>query len=95
MKPVIGVFGSPISTPHPAFHSIRGSGLNLAYSNAIIRNGGIPLIFPYTFDHDVLREMIDHCDGIVIPGGVDVDPRFFGEDPHPAIGVIDFLSPSR
>ena len=89
MKPVIGIFGSIINTPHPAFHSIRGSGLNLAYSDAIIRNGGIPLIFPYTFDHEALREMIDHCDGIVIPGGVDVDPRYFGEDPHPAIGVID------
>ena len=90
MKPVIGIFGSIIHTPHPVFYSTQGSGLNLAYSDAIIRSGGIPLIFPYTFDHEALREMIDQCDGVVIPGGVDVDPRYFGEDPHPEIGEIDY-----
>lgn len=88
-KPVIGIFSSPLNNPHPSFRTIPCSGLNIAYSEAVIRNGGIPLIFPYTFDASAIREMIDQCDGVIIPGGVDVDPRYFGEDPHPEIGVID------
>ena len=29
-----------------------------------------------------------HRDGLLLPGGEDVDPRYFGEDPSPKLGRI-------
>ncbi len=31
----------------------------------------------------------DALDGILLSGGADIDPRHFGEDPHPKMGPID------
>ena len=43
-------------------------------------------------DEDTLRELYERVDGILVPGGVDMDPSTYGEDPHPRLGNID---PSR
>ena len=40
-------------------------------------------------DPATLREIYDHLDGILLPGGVDMDPCTFGEAKLPACGQID------
>ena len=36
------------------------------------------------------EQMFSLCSGMLFPGGVDVDPKFYGEAPDPLIGTIDF-----
>jgi putative glutamine amidotransferase len=64
--------------------------MNQRYYGAIAAVGGTPVLIPL-FDDDVetLRRIYDGLDGILIPGGVDMDPRSFGEAPHPKLGRID------
>ena len=88
MKPIIGILGSNMIFPSPAFSSVEKFYVNTAYINAIRLNGGIPLAIPvYTNEND-LAEILKLCHGILVPGGEDVDPGFYNENPQPTLGVI-------
>ncbi len=53
------------------------------YSRAIARAGGVPVLVPPI---PVLAKnavtVLQHFDGVLLPGGGDVDPRRYGEDPE-------------
>jgi putative glutamine amidotransferase len=53
------------------------------YAHAVLRAGGLPLLLPFTHDPAVRLEMIAAVDGLLIPGGDDLDPRLYGQEPHP------------
>jgi putative glutamine amidotransferase len=40
-------------------------------------------------DLDTVRLIYERLDGILLAGGVDLDPGTFGEPPHPALGNVD------
>lgn len=50
--------------------------LNHEYVNAVVQAGGIPVIVGSPFGLD---ELIELADGLLLTGGVDVDPALFGE----------------
>lgn len=58
------------------------------YINAVLRAGGLPILFPLVDDEESWKAMIDLVDGVIFSGGEDVDPKHFGEDVHPACGDI-------
>ncbi|MBE6012061.1 MAG: gamma-glutamyl-gamma-aminobutyrate hydrolase family protein [Lachnospiraceae bacterium] len=87
-KPIIGILASSSHMPAGDFGSIWKITLNKAYSDAILNNGGIPLIINPSSDFEVLKPLLDVCSGLLFPGGEDVDPAYFNEDPHPLLGVI-------
>ena len=64
--------------------------MNQRYYVAIAQVGAVPCLVPL-FDDDeaTLRELYERVDGILVPGGVDMDPRTYGEAPHPRLGNID------
>ncbi|MDQ0971273.1 putative glutamine amidotransferase [Neobacillus niacini] len=79
MKPIIGVT-API---------IQGKiTLNQDNINSILMSGGIPYILPYTKDQSTIESVIGHIDGLLLSGGVDIDPTLFGEEPIPGLGEI-------
>jgi putative glutamine amidotransferase len=90
MPPLIGITTQTL-------HSIDGipAGLpasvvmNQRYYGAVADAGGAPVLVPLLDDVAALRAVYDACDGLLIPGGVDVDPACFGEPPHPRLGRID------
>jgi putative glutamine amidotransferase len=47
---------------------------NRSYLAAIEAAGGTPLLIPPLKDADRLRQLYDMCDGLVLPGGPDVEP---------------------
>ena len=52
------------------------------YLDAVARSGGLPVLLPPVgSDPDVL----DVLDGLLLIGGVDVEPAFYGEHPHPTV----------
>ena len=48
------------------------------YSSSVFRGGGIPLLVPYDNDPSVIADTID---GLLIPGGGDIDPSYYSEEP--------------
>lgn len=60
------------------------------YAQAVENAGGIPLLLPIIDrDKELMAEMLDRIDGLMLSGGVDVDPLLFGEEPHDKMGRID------
>src|SRR5262245_51522141 len=79
-KPLIGV--SPDLKPKLK----RGDAhlLYSAYVSMIARAGGLPLILPFVGGREDARELLERIDGLVLTGGDDIDPAYFGQAPrHP------------
>ena len=62
------------------------TGLN--YSEAIAQTGGLPLMLP-NLAPELAEGYLNGADGVLLTGGVDVDPAYFGEEPHPLLGLVD------
>ncbi|WP_099159783.1 gamma-glutamyl-gamma-aminobutyrate hydrolase family protein [Virgibacillus ndiopensis] len=55
--------------------------------NAISRAGGMPVVLPYMTEEDI-EQIASTLDGLYLTGGYDIDPTYFGEEPHPNLGTI-------
>lgn len=61
---------------------------NNAYVDSIAENGGVPLLLP-VLPVEQLRPLYELCDGFLLPGGMDVDPQLYGEEPIPGFDCAD------
>jgi putative glutamine amidotransferase len=61
---------------------------NAAYVRALESVGLVPLILPLLDAADAERAL-DAVSGLVLTGGEDIAPRYFGEAPHPALGPVN------
>jgi len=61
------------------------------YIEAIEKAGGVPMSLPVlqTFNSEIIRRQVASVDGIIIQGGLDVDPSLYNEEPLPELGKID------
>lgn len=85
--PVIGI----PCTARPGSEAQTGQlQLSKAYADAVLMARGIPLLLPPTDDPLLRQSALSHCDGLLLPGGGDPDPRFYSEPPHPLLGEVDF-----
>lgn len=57
-------------------------GLMPTYTNAVLKAGGIPVLIPLTLQEADLKELRQRLDGIILPGGGDIDPIFYNGDSH-------------
>lgn len=58
-----------------------------SYSEAVLDAGGIPLMLPWLDDEARLVEVLNLVDGVLIPGGEDIDPAQYGEDMRASCGL--------
>lgn len=80
-RPIIGV-----SAPYTdATKDYRAS---FYYEDAIVAAGGIAVLVPSANNSACIEELLGTLDGILIPGGADVDPFFYGEEPVRGLGLI-------
>jgi len=80
-KPMIGL------TAH--WDSQReGYWMLLYYFRCVEADGGIPVLLPYLSDEEMLRQAVQELDGILLTGGVDVAPGFYGEEVAESCGEI-------
>jgi putative glutamine amidotransferase len=64
--------------------------MNQRYHLAVAKAGGVPVLVPLIPDDiGTLREIYERLDGILLPGGVDVDPATYGHAPHEKLGTVD------
>lgn len=52
----------------------------IAYSEAIKRAGGVPVIVPNIADDDLIDSYVEMCDGFLFTGGVDINPMIYNEE---------------
>lgn len=87
-KPVIGILGNTYMTEPGLFKSMERAYVNSAYVDCIIRNGGIPVMIPVSSLLSDVEGALHMCNGIIFPGGEDVTPQYYGEEPLPLMGVF-------
>lgn len=56
---------------------------------AVAEAGGVPVLIPNAGDEKTLAATLDLVDGVYLPGGNDVDPWLYGEEPVPGMGEFD------
>lgn len=79
MAPVIGMTAF-FNDDNGRVHKI-----NTSFVEAILKNGGIPLIIPVISDRSGIAAMVERIDGLLVPGGQDVAPHLYGEEPCPQV----------
>lgn len=90
-KPVIGILLAESLNPSPECSHTRQS-VSTAYIRAVEAGGGIPLAIPSLEDQEGMEPLMSVCDGFLLPGGIDVDPRLYGEEPHALLGHVDLAA---
>ena len=63
-----------------------------AYIAALEPLGLAPALITPMHSARSVQALLEHCDGLVLSGGEDVDPRRYGEEPIPELGSV---TPSR
>ena len=65
--------------------------LSRKYSEAVSGAGGIPFHLPLIPSPEYLNSALANLDGVLLPGGSDIDPLRFGDEPRPGIGTVNPL----
>jgi putative glutamine amidotransferase len=77
--PVVGITLRPqAGTPDRPARLVQ----NRAYLDAIEAAGAVPMPLPLLRDPERLRVLYERCDAICLPGGPDIEPRRYGEEPR-------------
>jgi putative glutamine amidotransferase len=82
--PVVAVTASIREEEQP-----RRVRLNAAYLTALENAGLVPLVVPPLADPHAADRILAGVDGLVLTGGEDVAPDYFGEERHPALGTVN------
>lgn len=59
------------------------------YSRAVLHCGGAPVLLPVAQNRRSIAAILERLDGILLSGGPDIHPRFYGEEPLPHLGSLD------
>src|SRR5688500_14071897 len=86
-RPNIGITPD-VTTPTPEAPAARYE-LKIAYAEAVLRAGGLPMVLPYTDDPTVIEAYLDRISGLVVTGGAfDVPPEAYGESARDGLGAL-------
>ena len=59
------------------------------YLDAVRRAGGVPVVIAADGSAEYLAQVVTHLDGVLLTGGEDIDPEYFGEQALPELGAVD------
>ena len=63
--------------------------LRRVYCDQVVRAGGVPVVLPPVDDAEVLINMLEGIDGLVLTGGADYNPLWYGEQPEKELHTIN------
>jgi putative glutamine amidotransferase len=58
------------------------------YMEAILEQNAVPVVLPLTNRKDLLEQIAENLNGLLLPGGQDVDPALYGQEPREPGGEI-------
>lgn len=80
-KPLIGI--PTRLDEHDAFY------LRRYYAEAVVAAGGLPVYLPLIPQREYLTPLADQLHGLLLSGSnSDLDPAYYGEEPHPKLGSV-------
>jgi putative glutamine amidotransferase len=85
VRPLIGI---PCRSIRDRDRSLR-FGMLATYTRAVDLAGGAPVLIPLQLSEETCSSIFARLDGLLLAGGVDVDPKEFGQEVLPACGEID------
>ena len=59
------------------------------YSEAVRFWGGAAVLIPVAQNRETLQTILRRLDGLILSGGPDINPKFYGEQPLPGLEEID------
>jgi putative glutamine amidotransferase len=60
---------------------------DLDYVDGVAGAGGVPVVLPPVGDRRAAEAVVHGLDGLLLSGGSDLDPGYYGEKPAPELGV--------
>lgn len=84
-RPIIGINADFLAASKRTTAQVR---LNVGYSDLILAAGGVPVVLPPLGKIDAFEEILPQLDGFILSGGLDMDPRRLGMQPHPSVQVM-------
>src|SRR5512132_145204 len=87
MRPLIGV----TCATHTTDGGRRWFGLYQSYARALDLAEAAPVLIPSLGGGSLesLRPLFESLDGLLLPGGADLQPACYGAEPHPNRGEVD------
>ncbi|KDR93761.1 putative glutamine amidotransferase [Peptoclostridium litorale DSM 5388] len=89
MKPLIGITTNFMMAEKGLLSGQERYFLESDYVKAIENVGGTCILFPHTSDVESFVRYLDLVDGIVISGGIDINPMFYGDEPMEKTGYFN------
>ena len=87
-RPIIGITGSSLFEGAGLFAGYERLYTNKDYVDSVLRAGGVPVMLPTIEDDEAIKRQLETIDGLIVMGGFDVDPSFFGEEPLNCLGEV-------
>lgn len=84
----IGIAGNHAIHPNPKFGTNYVNYIQKNYTAALTEAGALVMILPISAP-ELAADYVASIDALVLAGGQDVTPDYYGEEPTPAIGEID------
>lgn len=82
MRPLIGI---PCRIGTRVDKDVATNYNNKAYTDAVERAGGVPILIPVLQDFSTLATIFARIDGLLLSGGIDIHPAAYQEEPHPLL----------
>src|ERR671917_1149347 len=88
MAPIIGVTATlkedvDAVAERPLGKYVRA---DLDYIEGVVAAGGVPVVLPPIGGARVAETVVHGLDGLLLSGGSDLDPGYYGEEPMPELG---------
>ncbi|MEM7012925.1 MAG: gamma-glutamyl-gamma-aminobutyrate hydrolase family protein [Verrucomicrobiota bacterium] len=90
-----GYFVGQNSAPSSSTESAEAPLIGIAsltsdnYVNAVRESGGIPIVLPNAGGGAPVEHYLELLDGLLLPGGADIPPSEYGEEPHETVKLLD------
>jgi putative glutamine amidotransferase len=81
-RPLIGINADFLPATKVSCAQLR---LNAGYCDAVTSAGGLPIVLPPLGKEADVQALLDLVDGIILSGGLDLDPRRYGQLAHSAV----------
>lgn len=87
-SPIIGISATVLKIESGSFMGLERFAVVSDYIEAIRVAGGIPVILPMIEEKEVIQQQMELVDALLLSGGYDVSPLFYGEEPKRDLEVI-------
>ncbi|CAM3187517.1 gamma-glutamyl-gamma-aminobutyrate hydrolase family protein [Streptobacillus felis] len=84
---LIGITSSLRYENEGVFSGLGETYISEGYINSIIKSNATPIVLPVNDEIDIIKKYAEMIDGLLVTGGYDVTPLYYGQEPHKLLGA--------